>query len=73
MITIYIPGTPATAMPHYRLYTTTSDGHVTAPPTVMECADDQEAIGKAAQLTNGKSVELWEGARLIVRFPGDEG
>jgi hypothetical protein len=33
----------------------------------------QEAIGKAAQLANGKSVELWEGARFIVRFPSDEG
>ena len=42
-------------------------------PVEVECADDQEAIGKAAQLTNGKSVELWEGARFIVRFPSDEG
>jgi hypothetical protein len=59
-------------MPHYRIYVTTTDGHVAAPPTVVECADDQEAIGKAAQLTNGKAVELWEGARFIVRFPSDE-
>jgi hypothetical protein len=59
-------------MAHYRVYTTTTDGHVTAPPTVIECADDQEAIGKAAQLANGKSVELWEGARFIMRFPSNE-
>ena len=59
-------------MPHYRVYVTTPDGHVTAPATVLECTDDQEAIGKAAQLANGRSVELWEGARLIVRFPSDE-
>ena len=52
-------------MPHYRIYVTTTDGHVAAPPTVVECADDQEAIGKAAQLTNGKAVELWEGARVL--------
>jgi hypothetical protein len=44
-----------TAMPHYRLYVTTADGHVTAP--VIECADDQEAIGKAAQLVDGQAVE----------------
>ena len=37
------------------------------------CADEQEAIGKAAQAANGKAVELWEGARLIVRFPQHEG
>jgi hypothetical protein len=72
VITIYIPGTTATAMAHYRIYVTTTDGHVTAPPTVVECADDQEAIGKTAQFTNGKAVELWQGARFIVRFPSDE-
>jgi hypothetical protein len=60
-------------MAHYRIYVTTPDGHVTAPPTVIECSDDQEAIGRAAGLGNGKSVELWEGARCIVRFPSDEG
>jgi hypothetical protein len=58
-------------MPHYRLYVTTADGHVTAPATVIECADDQEAIGKAAQLVDGQAVELWAGARLIMRFPSD--
>jgi hypothetical protein len=41
------------------------------PPDVVECADDQEAIGKAAQAANGKAVELWNGPRLIVRFPRD--
>jgi hypothetical protein len=73
VITIYFFGTTATAMAHYRIYVTTIDGHVTAPPTVIECADDQEAIGKAAQFTNGRAIELWEGARFIVRFPSDEG
>jgi hypothetical protein len=43
------------------------------PASVIECADDQEAIGRAAQLANGKSVELCEGARFIVRFPSEEG
>jgi len=59
-------------MAHYRIYVTTIDGHITAPPTVIECTDDQEAIGKAAQLIDGTSVELWEGARFIARFPSDE-
>jgi hypothetical protein len=48
-----------------------TDVHVAAPPTVIECADDQ-AIGMPAQLTNGKAVELWERARFMVRFPSDE-
>jgi len=49
-------------MTHYRIDVTTTDGHVTAPATVIECADDQEAIGKAAQLVDGRAVELWERA-----------
>jgi hypothetical protein len=58
-------------MPHYRVYFITDDGHIAGPPHV-ECADEQEAIGKAAQAANGKIVELWSGPRLIVRFPKDE-
>ena len=57
-------------MTHYRIYVTTTDGHVTAPATGIECADDQEAIGKAAQLVDGRAVELW-GARFIMRFPSE--
>jgi hypothetical protein len=60
-------------MPQYRIYYVDTDGHNSAPPDVVECADDQEGIGKAAQATNGKAVELWDGARFIVRFPRDEG
>jgi hypothetical protein len=56
-------------MPHYRIYVTTTDGHITEPATLIECDDDQEAIGKAKQFVNGRAVELWEGARFIVRFP----
>jgi hypothetical protein len=49
-----------------------TDGHVTAPATVIECVDDQETIGKAAQLVDGRAVELWEGARFqILPFPSD--
>jgi hypothetical protein len=31
-----------------------------------------EAIQRAQQAVNGKAVELWQGDRLIVRFPSDE-
>ena len=60
-------------MPHYRIYHVVEGGHISTPPEIVECADEQEAIGKAAQAANGKAVELWEGARLIVRFPQHEG
>jgi hypothetical protein len=68
VITTYIPRQKL-AMAHYRIYVTTPDGHVTAPPTVVECDDDQEAIGKAAQMVDGQAIELWEGARFIMCFP----
>jgi len=58
-------------MPPYRIYYTDRDGHHSVPSDVVECADDQEAIGKAAQAANGKAVEPWNGSRLIVRFPRD--
>ena len=57
----------------YRVYVVTTDGHIAGPAQVIECENEQDAIGKAAQLTNGKCVELWDGARLIVRFPSDSG
>jgi hypothetical protein len=56
----------------YRVYVVTDDGDIAGPPHVIECADDQEAMGKAVQYTNGKAVELWDGAHLIVRFPSDD-
>ena len=56
-------------MPHYRIYVATTDEHITAPATLIECDNDQEAIGKAKQFVNGRAVELWEGARFIMRFP----
>jgi hypothetical protein len=59
-------------MPAYRVYVVTNDGHISGPPHVIDCDDDQEAMGKAIQYTNGKSVELWGGARFIARFPSDE-
>ena len=58
---------------NYRVYKTTNNGHILGPPLVIECPDDQVATGKAARAANGSAAELWEGARLIVRFPSDEG
>lgn len=38
----------------------------------VECADEQEAIGKAAKAANGKSVNFGRERIFIVRFPSDE-
>jgi hypothetical protein len=58
-------------MPHYRIYTFGSDGHISGPSSVVECPDDQQAIRKPQQAADGKDVELWEQARFIKRFPAD--
>jgi hypothetical protein len=59
-------------LPYYRLYQIGLDGHISIPPEVLECSDEQEAISKAAQLADGKAAELWAGERLVVRFPRDK-
>ena len=59
-------------MPHYRIFKTNTDGHITGPALVIESLDDQEAIEQATRAANGCAAELWEGARLIVRFPLSE-
>jgi hypothetical protein len=65
------PAKGAPTVPHYRIHHIGRDGHHSTPADIVECADEQEAIGKSAQAANGKAVELWQGSRLIVRFPQD--
>lgn len=55
-------------MPNYRIYEVSKDGHIGAPPHVVTCDTDQEAIRRARQLVNGHHVELWEGPRLVTRI-----
>jgi hypothetical protein len=59
-------------VPHYRIYSVDPEGHISAPPEIVVCADDQAAIQKAEQAVNGKGVELWEGERCVARFPSKE-
>jgi hypothetical protein len=59
-------------MSPYRIYFVGAEGQYLGPATVVECADEQEAIGKAAHQAKGCAVELWIDARLIARFPKDD-
>jgi hypothetical protein len=47
------------AIPTYRVYVVSTDDHIKEPAHLLECADDQEAIGQAVQYTNDHTVELW--------------
>jgi hypothetical protein len=55
-------------MPDYRIYTLTVHERVKKPPRVIECADDQEAVEWAKRFVVGADVEVWDGARMVVRL-----
>jgi hypothetical protein len=51
-------------MAAYRIYRLLN-GHIMAPPVVIECATDTEAIHQAQRYLDGLDVELWEGPRRV--------
>ena len=54
-------------MAEYRAYTVGIDGRIIGFEALV-CADDAEAINKVRRLAVGHVVELWSGARFIVRL-----
>jgi hypothetical protein len=60
-------------MPEYRIYTMSNDNKIAGPPRLVTCSDDQEAIGLAKQLLDGRDVELWQGARVVTRLRHADG
>jgi hypothetical protein len=59
----------------YRVYKLGTDGHISEPPEVLECADDDTAVAQAKQLLNGSVIEVWNEARVVARLdpPGSAG
>lgn len=55
-------------MPWYRRYPMSKDGHIAGPPTVIDCADDQQAVQAAERLADGHALEVWDSARFVVRI-----
>jgi hypothetical protein len=54
-------------MSYYRAYTVGDDKHfIDAAPLI--CDDDDAAIKQAEQLVNGRAIELWSGARFVIRL-----
>jgi hypothetical protein len=57
-------------MPTYRIYSVDAGGHVTAPPIVIECDNDAEAVAKAKSLEfDCGCVEIWQGSRQVAILP----
>ena len=52
----------------YRIYMLDAHGHVAAPPNLIECDSDQEAVHHARQYFDGMPVEVWRDAKRIERI-----
>lgn len=52
----------------YRAYLIGSDGHFASFRSIV-CDNDSDAIAWAKQLSECHDVELWNGKRLVGRFP----
>jgi hypothetical protein len=51
----------------YRAYTVGSGSHFIGFEA-LTCRDDDEAVARAKRLVDGYDVELWSGARFIIRL-----
>jgi hypothetical protein len=54
-------------MTHYRAYAVQFDGNFDGYQS-LNCADDEDAIGKARRLVDRSAIELWSGERFITRL-----
>jgi hypothetical protein len=54
----------------YGAYAVGRDGHFNGFEPLI-CADDAEAIAKAKRLVDGHDIELWSGARLVIRLEAE--
>ena len=58
-------------MTDYRVFQRDQHGHLIAPPYVIRCEDDKEAVAQAAFLVAENAVEIWAGERLVKMIPAD--
>lgn len=54
-------------MTDYRVYILNDKGHIQSD-TLIESADDAQAIEAAKKIRGARNVELWDGERLVGRF-----
>jgi hypothetical protein len=58
-------------MAGYRLYFMDKQDHITEA-VELECEDDSHAIRQAEPYLDGREVELWRRARVVMRFPATD-
>jgi hypothetical protein len=52
----------------YRVYKIDPNGHISAPPELIECADDAAAVAEARKYVDGHDIELWDNGRRVAVF-----
>jgi len=52
---------------HYRLYFLDRQDHIRQAVS-LECADDEEALASVEEHRDGRTVELWQGVRRVIRI-----
>jgi hypothetical protein len=55
-------------VPDYRFFTLKDDKHIAGPPHVLQCASDHEAVAEGRKLLDGLDLEIWHGARMVMRL-----
>jgi hypothetical protein len=60
-----------TEVSEYRAYVIGDDGHI-ASFRAFTCDGDADATVWAKQLIDGHDIELWSGARLVIRLNADK-
>lgn len=54
--------------PHYRVFLLALNGSILRERPI-QARDDDEAIGHAREMMDGRSLDLWDGLRFIEHFP----
>jgi hypothetical protein len=54
-------------MPLYRLFSSNSPLQSATSTTMVECADDDEAVQRAVVLCRQQTIEVWKGSHLVAR------
>lgn len=57
-------------MAHYRLYVLDREDHI-RHAFDLECEDDEQAVAQTEARRAGQTLELWQGARRVVRFDAE--
>jgi hypothetical protein len=58
-------------MPPYRIYRRDTAGRIDGPADLVECDDDTATLDYARGKAKGRSVEIWQGERLVAVISDD--